>query len=103
MVRRHISDDVKKKALSMSLQGMCDSDIRQSTGVSERSLKRLRSTYRKTGAVSVKPIAPGRARLLTSMEVKVRQSFFSRVFEHLITVFSYGYSFFVIALSARPI
>ena len=57
MVGRHISDEIKEMALSMSLQGISDSDIRQFTGVSERSLKRLRSRHRKTGAVSCKPTA----------------------------------------------
>ncbi|KAH9975194.1 hypothetical protein BJV77DRAFT_931991, partial [Russula vinacea] len=70
MVRRHISDDIKEMALSMSLQGISQSDIREMTGVSERSLKRLRSTYRTTGAVSAKQIAPGRPRVLTAMEVE---------------------------------
>ena len=49
MVRRHISDELKEMALSMSLQGLHDSDIREYTGISERSLKRFRSTYRRTG------------------------------------------------------
>lgn len=74
MVRRHISDDIKEMALSMSLQGISQSDICEMTGVSERSLKRLRSTYRTTGAVSAKQIAPGRPRVLTAMEVEVRQA-----------------------------
>jgi hypothetical protein len=39
MVRRHISDDIKQLTLSMSLQGIPDSEIRELTGVSERSLK----------------------------------------------------------------
>jgi hypothetical protein len=41
MVRRHISDDIKKMALSMSFQGISDLDICQFTGVSERSIKCL--------------------------------------------------------------
>ena len=71
MVRRHISNETKELALSMSLQGICDLEIRELTGISERSVKRLRRTYRNTGAVSHKPVAPGRPRTLTSMEVKV--------------------------------
>ena len=74
MVRRHISDDLKEMALSMSLQGLSDSEIREYTGISERSLKRLRSTYRANGVVSHKPIDTGRPRVLTAMEVKVRHS-----------------------------
>jgi transposase-like protein len=72
MVRRRISDDVKQMALAMSLQRIPQSEIRQLTGVSERSLKRLRSSYRKTDAVSAKSVPTGRPRLLTSVEVKVR-------------------------------
>ena len=71
MVRRRISDDVKELALAMSLQRIPQSEIRELTGVSEHSLKRLRSTHQKMNAVSVKPIATGRPRLLTSVEVKV--------------------------------
>ena len=74
MVRRHISDELKEMALSMSLQGLSDSDIREFTGISERSLKRLRSTYRAIGAVSRKPLETGRPRVLTVMEVKVRRN-----------------------------
>jgi len=70
MVRRHISDDLKETALAMSLQGIGDSEIREYTGISERSLKRLRHTYRNTGAVSAKPDVVGRPRMLTAMEVK---------------------------------
>ena len=72
MVRRHISDDLKEMALSMSLQGLSDSEIREYTGISEQSLKRLRSTYRAIGAVSRKPLDSGRPRVLTAIEVKVR-------------------------------
>lgn len=71
MVRR-ISDELKEMALSMSLQGLSDSDIRALTGISERSLKRIRKMHRTTGEVSKKLTAPGRSRILTAMEVKVR-------------------------------
>ena len=71
MVRRHISKESKELALSMSLQGICDAEIRKLTGISERSVKRLRRTYRETGAVSCKPVTSGRPRLLSSMEVQV--------------------------------
>ena len=72
MVGRHISDDIKEMALSMSLQGLQDSEIHEFTGISVRSLKRLRSTYRKIGQVSRKREDPGRPRTLTSMHRKVR-------------------------------
>jgi predicted transcriptional regulator of viral defense system len=69
MVRRHISNELKETALSMSLQGVTDTEIREYTGISERSVMRLRSTYRNTGAVS--RLSPGRFRVLSSMEAKV--------------------------------
>ena len=72
MVRRHISSDLKEMALSMSLQGLRDSDVREFTGISVRSLTRLRSTFRRTGDVLPPPlIDPGRPRILTAIQVKV--------------------------------
>jgi hypothetical protein len=71
MVYRHISDELKEMALSMSLQGLSDPDIRDFTGISERSMKRVRSTFRDTGQVSRVPLATGRCRMLTPMEAKV--------------------------------
>ena len=68
MVSRHISDELKEMALAMTLQGLSDSDVHTLTGISVRSLKRLRSTHRLTGAVSRRPLVPGRPRNLTSMQ-----------------------------------
>jgi len=45
MVCHHISDELKEMALSMSLQGLHDSDIHEYTGISERLLKQFHSTY----------------------------------------------------------
>jgi transposase len=87
MVRRHISDDLKEMALAMSLQGLGDSEIRQYTGISERSLTRLRHKHRNTGAVSAKPNDGGRPRMLTSMEVKVSCVFF--LYWSLITLYQF--------------
>ena len=50
MARHHISDELKEMALSMSLQGLHDSDIREYTGISERSLKRPGSAAPIAGA-----------------------------------------------------
>ena len=73
MVRRHISTELKEKALSMSHNGMPDAEIREQTGISERSLKRLRSVFRKFGrVVPPPPIDLGRPRVLSSIHVKVR-------------------------------
>lgn len=100
MVRRHISDDIKELALSMSLQRLTHSEVRELTGVSERSLKRLRSTYRRTNAVSATPVAPGRPRVLTSMEVKVRHTYISEmpIYSHS-TIYC---SSFVIVSTVNP-
>jgi transposase len=76
MVRRHIPNETKELALSMSLQGMPDVEIRKLTGISERSVKRLRRTYRNTGATSSKPVV-GQSRLLSSMEVQVKSHWHS--------------------------
>jgi transposase len=68
MVARRISDELKHVALSMSFRGLTDSEVHKYTGISVRSLKRLRSTHRLTGEVSRKSLAPGRPRSLTSMQ-----------------------------------
>jgi transposase len=54
-------------ALSMSLQGIPISEVHEYTGVSVRSIKRLRSTHRRA-EVSHKPLDHGRPRNLTSMQ-----------------------------------
>jgi transposase len=69
MVGRHISDELKAMALSMSLQGIPDLEIHKLTGISTRSLKQLRSTHRRTGEVSCKPLVPGQPCNLMSMQV----------------------------------
>ena len=70
MVGRRISDELKEMALSISLQGLPDSEVHALTGISVRSLKRLRSTHRRTGEVSNKPLVAGRPRNLTSMQTQ---------------------------------
>ena len=70
MVGHYISNEVKEMALSMSLQGLRDSEIHEYTGISVRSLKRLRKTHRQIGEVSKKPAIPGRPRNLSSMQTQ---------------------------------
>jgi hypothetical protein len=41
MVGRHISDELKEMALSMSLQGLRNLEVHEYTGISVHSLKRL--------------------------------------------------------------
>ena len=74
MVHRHISDDLKEMALSMSLQGLSDSVIHGYTRISEYSLKRLQSSYCATGAVSCKALDTGHPCVLTAIEVKVHHN-----------------------------
>ncbi|KAH9022201.1 hypothetical protein EDB85DRAFT_2151882 [Lactarius pseudohatsudake] len=70
MVHRY-SNDIKDLAISMSLQGLRDSEIRELTGISVRSLKRFQQTHRETGGVpSPPPINNGRPRTLTAIQVK---------------------------------
>ena len=84
MVRRHISSDLKEMALSMSLQGLRDSDVREYAGISERSLKRFRSNFRRFGGVLPPPlIDPGRPRILSAIQVKVCSNHFILIL-HLI-------------------
>ena len=71
MVHRRIPNETKELALSMSLQGICDLEIRELTGISECSVKRLRRTYRNSGSVARESVARGRPRTLSLAEVKV--------------------------------
>jgi transposase len=72
MVRRHISTELKELALSMSLQGLRDSEIHEYTGISVRSIKRFRSLHRRTGnVVAPPPINTGRPCMLTVIQIMV--------------------------------
>jgi transposase len=70
MVRR-ISNNVKEVALSMYHQGLSDSAIHQYTGISMRSMVRLRSASRNHAFPSSLPVGFGRPRVLNSIQVKV--------------------------------
>ena len=75
----------------MSLHGISELDIRKLTGVSERSLKRLQSTYWRKNPASAHPLPPGRPWVLTPTQVKVCHMFLKDI------IFSYIFSsFFVI-------
>ena len=52
MVGHRISNELKEMALSMSLQGLCDSEIQEFTGKSVCSLECLQSTYHQNGEVA---------------------------------------------------
>ena len=48
--------------------------IRQITGVSVRTIKRLRSLYRRTGDIIQKRVVDGRPRVLNGFEASVRDT-----------------------------
>ena len=85
MARRRIPNETKELALSMSLQGISDLEIRELTGISERSVKRLRRIYRNSGSAAQKSVAPGRPRTLSSVEVEARCLYLSHLPPHLIS------------------
>ena len=67
MTRRRIPGETKELALSLSLQGISDLEIRELTGISERTVKRLQRTFRNSGSTARKSVA----HTLSSMEVNV--------------------------------
>lgn len=71
MVRRHISDETKQIALQMAQEGLPTKAIRDRTGISERSVMRLKRTFRETGSVSRKALVIGRKRMLDILDVCV--------------------------------
>jgi transposase len=73
---RHISSDVKEVALSMCLQGLSDSAIRQYTGIGRRSMTRFRTAYHNNALPSLLPLEFGRPRMLNAIQVKVCLLFF---------------------------
>ena len=48
-----------------------DSQVKEYTGISERSLKRLRQTFKETGEVVRVPVCAGRPRSLTALDANV--------------------------------
>jgi hypothetical protein len=72
----HISNDVKEVALSMSRQGLSDSMIHQYTGISKRSMVRLRDAYRNYAFPGSLLVGFGWPRTLNGIQVKVCMQFF---------------------------
>ncbi|KAI0753957.1 hypothetical protein C8Q80DRAFT_1265692 [Daedaleopsis nitida] len=70
-MRRHIAKELKDVALHLSITcGLSDERIKHHTGISVRSLKRLRQTYRETGQTVRVPATCGRPRRLTASEAQ---------------------------------
>ena len=72
MVCHHISTELKELALSMSLQGLCDSEIHEYTGISVQLIKRFHGLHCRTGnMVAPPPINIGRPCMLTAIQIMV--------------------------------
>jgi len=66
MVYRHISSDMKQRALQLLLEGWDIDDIVESLGVSTKSITRWKDNYERHGMASPTSVTRGRRRLLTS-------------------------------------
>ncbi|KAI0746405.1 Homeodomain-like protein [Daedaleopsis nitida] len=70
-MRRHISRELKELALRLSLHHrMSDKAIKSITGISIRTIKRLRQTYRQTGDLGWIPVSNGRPRALDGLDAR---------------------------------
>lgn len=71
-MRRHISKEIKDLVVRMSLEhGLSDKNISTWLGLSERTVRRLRQTYRETGDTVRVPIQSGRPRILDGSQANV--------------------------------
>jgi transposase len=86
MTRRHIPREQKELVLGMSQRNMHDREIRYLTGISERSMRYLRKTYRETGEVVRVPEVSGRPRTLDTFDANVSNEFWLTAFFILIVV-----------------
>jgi hypothetical protein len=68
---RHISKERKQIALQMSLLNIQDPMICRYTGISERSLRYMRKTFRETGEVVRTLVCAGRPRILDTLDANV--------------------------------
>ena len=72
MVCRHISVKVKELALSLSLQGLSNSEIHEYTRISIRTIQRVQSLHCRTGNVAAPPpLNIGRLCTLASTQILV--------------------------------
>jgi len=72
-MRRHIPIALKELVLKLVLvRNYKYKKIQRITGVSVRTIKRLRSLYRRTGEVVQKRVVDGRPRVLNGFEASVR-------------------------------
>ncbi|OAX39935.1 hypothetical protein K503DRAFT_39942 [Rhizopogon vinicolor AM-OR11-026] len=64
----HIRKERKQVALQMSLLNVKDRTIHRYTGISERSMRYIRKTFRETGEIVRTPVCAGRPRILDSLD-----------------------------------
>jgi hypothetical protein len=69
----------KEVALQMFLLNVKDRTIRRYIGISERSMRYIRKTFRETGEVVRTPACAGRPRILDSLDANVSYHLFSRL------------------------
>ena len=71
-MRRHISKEHKDLALHMYLnENVSDANIYRYVGISSRAMRCLRKTFAETGETVRTPVAPGRPRLLDTLDALV--------------------------------
>jgi hypothetical protein len=78
-MRWHIPKEYKEIALRMTQRNVSDRTIRRYTGISGRSMRYLRKTYRETGEVVRTPVCPGRPHTLDSLEANVNYLLYSLI------------------------
>ena len=80
MVRWHISVEVKELALSLSLQGLSDSEIHEYTGISICTIQRVQSLHCRTGNVTAPPpLNIGQLCTLASTQILVQLQYLCSV------------------------
>ncbi|TFY62431.1 hypothetical protein EVG20_g6705 [Dentipellis fragilis] len=78
MVRHHIPKEHKEVALHMTAHGLPHKEIRRLTGISERSIRRLRHAFWQTGDVTRPPLVAGRHRILNAFDAHFLESCIER-------------------------
>jgi len=71
MTYHYIPEEQKWLVLTMSLRGMKVNDIKEATGMGQRTIARIRSNWKSTGGVVRKSLENGWPRELSSLEVTV--------------------------------
>ena len=84
-MRRHISRDIKRLVLRLAtVRGYKYKKIREISGVSERTTKRICALYRQTGDVVKKRTIDGGPRLLNGFHISVNQLLLLQVLDTVI-------------------